>query len=341
MDQKQFPPAMRHRIQDTFDALSGAHARMESLEKLNAEIARVESSGLARLVCAPNYSLDEIRSEERFKHTAGAELNSPVMNSASDLIDSGEASDADVSDDSASAGKGGEDTSSAADTAKSSGNERDLLSRSMSSRSSSSSVASAFSGLTENSTGSIMYDDEDHSSHVVQRMQKTEDDFAFERELNDFQNENLAGARLSKPTIALSRMVVPKGIQSRAIGSSEHKDKAESAETVSFHVLMRRGAKSHARPLSIPRECALATAAQESGEYERAEQLEMKRLVLTSSTLTSSDSSKADTMSAVPVPIVVPDNTSNQPLTFAEREQRKYEQEVQLFTAMFKPKNKY
>jgi len=148
-------------------------------------------------------------------------------------------------------------------------------------------------------------------------------------------------------------MAIPRGLLNRTVVGSastvpqncadtmhSKTEKKSGQDTVPFRVLVRRGAKSQARELAVPKQSSLAMAAEESGENERAVQLEMKRLVLTSKTLNNSEDDRGYDSIGIPMAVALSDNSANsEPTTHMERQNKKREQEAILLSALFKPKS--
>ncbi|KAA8499699.1 Regulator of nonsense transcripts UPF2 [Porphyridium purpureum] len=166
----------------------------------------------------------------------------------------------------------------------------------------------------------------------------------FDRELAAYLQENISAARQAKSSVSVQRMSVPLyGLGRKrefGSGSTQTTDTAHALpspsatnpasnddaqpDTIPFRMLVRKGAKSQAKELAIPRNSSLATSVLESDAHERAAQLEMKRLVLSSKTLNSEES----------------DNTTL-PVALASRDPRDDEPDAHLvkFSGLFKPKS--
>jgi len=129
---------------------------------------------------------------------------------------------------------------------------------------------------------------------------RTEEEEELDRELAQMTAEFMSVSKPSKPINALDRMAMPLGVMGRGIGSSSALGEEEgglsksksASETVAFAVLLRRGGKNQTKELAVPAESAIATAAKESRSTERAEQLELKRLVLSSNTVMNAEANE-------------------------------------------------
>ncbi|EME30009.1 Regulator of nonsense transcripts UPF2 [Galdieria sulphuraria] len=97
------------------------------------------------------------------------------------------------------------------------------------------------------------------------------------------QNRNAASSSSSfRPLLSSARNVMNNNINSLR---NQEKQQHGMDENVPFQVLMRRGGKPQVRLLNIPSNSSLVTASRAVDEMEKEEKEELKRLVLTSTTM--------------------------------------------------------
>lgn len=153
-------------------------------------------------------------------------------------------------------------------------------------------------------------DDDDESdvelTNVPVKVVRTEEEEEFDRELAAVQKEatNEAWLQAKGTSASVNRMALPlrlfagTGSSSAAAGVPGASGEPPPVDTVDVNgvasvklkLLVRKGGKSHSKELAVPAESSLAAAARDGDVAGRAEQLEVKRLVLGSAAVMSPDS---------------------------------------------------
>lgn len=154
-------------------------------------------------------------------------------------------------------------------------------------------------------------DDEDDESdveltNVPVKVVRTEEEEEFDRELASVQKEaaNEAWLQAKGTSASVNRMALPlrlftgTGSSAAATGVPGASGEPPAVDTVDVNgvasvklkLLVRKGGKSHSKELAVPAESSLAAAARDGDVAGRAEQLEVKRLVLGSAAVMSPDS---------------------------------------------------
>ncbi|GJQ12612.1 hypothetical protein GpartN1_g4403.t1 [Galdieria partita] len=138
------------------------------------------------------------------------------------------------------------------------------------------------------SDDSEVQEEDTEASNAPRKEQEME---SFDQEIFAILTESLSEASQNRNSVGVSSSFRPllssaRNVMNSNATSLRNQEKQEVMdESVPFQVLMRRGGKPQVRLLNIPSDSSLVTASRAVDEMEKEEKEQLKRLVLTSSTM--------------------------------------------------------